>query len=434
MLYVRCSLAAVLFLVTAMLRAAEEYEQEPIKYSATEPDNPVSRLSQRIDAGEAKLTHEPEWGYLRSLLKELQIPESSQTLVYSKTSLQRHRIAPRTPRAIYFNDDTYVGYCRDGDVLEISTADPRLGTVFYTLPQADERPSLARQGDNCLICHAGSQTKQVPGHTLRSMYVDGSGLPLFASGTYRIDQTSPLETRWGGWYVTGTHGEQKHLGNLVIRGRNTVPRDIDLSANMNVPSLEDYFDPSAYLHAHSDIVAHLVLAHQVDAHNFLTRANFQTRQALHYRDTMNRSLGESSDHEWPSVTSRIKSAAEELVEYFLFCEEAPISAPIKGSTKYAEEFARLGPRDAKGRSLRDFDLTKRTFKYPCSYLIYSPSFAALPAEARDTVLQRLWDVLNGADEKKFANLSTDDRLAICEILQETLPKLPAYWDTGSPTR
>ena len=51
----------------------------------------------------------------------------------------RHTVSGRTPRALYFNDDVFVGYCQDGEVLEISVADPQLGAVFYTLGQAWHR-------------------------------------------------------------------------------------------------------------------------------------------------------------------------------------------------------------------------------------------------------------------------------------------------------
>jgi hypothetical protein len=406
----------------------QEFEQEPIRYSRSQPNNRVSQLFERVAAGEQQLVHDAGSGYLRSLLKELDVPVSSQMLVFSKTSLQRHRISPRTPRALYFNDDVYVGFCQDGDVLEISAVDPQLGAVFYTLDQEPEvRPRARRQTDNCLICHGSSQTKEIPGHVVRSVFTDAGGLPVLSAGTYRIDHTSPLEQRWGGWYVTGTHGDQKHLGNLIVRGR-TVPDEIDNSAGLNQTCLDSRFDTSGYLAGHSDLVALLVLEHQADAHNYITRANFLTRQAVHYQQALNRELGEPADHVWDSTKSRIKNAGEPLVEYLLFSGEAPLTGKVQGTSPFAAEFASRGPRDARGRSLRDFDLERRIFKYPCSYLIYSPGFAALPAAARDYVLRRMWEVLSGQDaSEKFAHLSAADRKAVLEILRDTLPDLPDYW-------
>src|SRR6476620_1615523 len=90
---------------------ADDFDREPIHYRTAEPDNAVSRLQKRLD-GQLRLSFDEKTGYLRSLLEQLHVPPSSQTLVFSKTSLQRHRIAPQTPRALYFNDDVHVGYCK----------------------------------------------------------------------------------------------------------------------------------------------------------------------------------------------------------------------------------------------------------------------------------------------------------------------------------
>jgi hypothetical protein len=425
---------AVLTFATTGLVHGDEFEQEPILYSQSQPDNTVSRLFDEVAAGKRQLVYDAEGGcgYLRSLLTELDVPVSSQMLVFSKTSMQRHRIAPRTPRALYFNDDVYVGFCQDGDVLEISAVDPQLGTVYYTLDQeAAERPAVRRQTDNCLICHGSSQTKEIPGHVVRSVFTDARGLPVLSAGTYRIDHTSPLEKRWGGWYVTGTHGKQEHLGNLVIQGR-TVPDDLDNAAGQNQKTVADRFDSTEYLSPHSDIVALMVLEHQADAHNYLVRANFLARQALHYQAALNRELGEPEGHLWDSTRSRIKNAGEPLVEYLLFSGETDLTDKIEGTSEFAAEFAQRGPRDSQGRSLRDFDLERRMFKYPCSYLVYSESFAALPAEVHEYVLRRMWEVLSGADQtEKFAHLSSADRTAILEILRDTLPDLPDDWSSGS---
>jgi hypothetical protein len=409
-------------MLTARLVRAQDFEQEPIRYSQAEPDNSVSRLIERLKSGDAQLPFDEQFGYLQSLLSALDVPTSSQMLVFSKTSFQRHRIGPRTPRALYFNDDVYIGYCHEGDVLEISADDPQLGAVFYTLEQDDElAPRFRRQTDNCLICHGSSQTKDVPGHVVRSVFSDVAGLPVLSSGTYRVDHTTPLKNRWGGWYVTGTHGDQQHLGNLIVRGRMERDR-VDNAAGLNQVSLEGRFDTANYLTPHSDIVALMVLEHQTDAHNLITRASFLSRQAMYYQQSLNRELKEPADHMWDSTKSRIKSAGEPLVEYLLMSGEAELTAPIRGTSGFAEEFARRGPRDSKGRSLRDFDLQTRLFKYPCSYLVYSPSFAALPCEAKDYVLRRMHEVLSGEDKsEKFQHLSAVDRQAIGEILAETLP-------------
>jgi hypothetical protein len=430
-------LPLVLLAALACLSApahAQDLDRDPINYSTAPANNPIARLQERLDAGQATLSYDEKFGYLRSLLRELHVTESSQMLVFSKTSFQRDRIAPRTPRALYFNDDTYVGFCQHGAVLEVSTADPQLGAVFYSLEQEPAKPPrFVRQGDSCLICHGSSQNQGFPGHLLRSVYVEGNGLPLLASATYRIDQSSPFEHRWGGWYVTGTTGKQKHLGNLVIRDRSQQPERIDNTTGINVTDLSGRVETSPYLTGHSDVVALMVLEHQTEMHNRITRANLLARMALHEETALNKELGQPAGTHWDSITRRIKNAGEPLVKYLLFSGETPLTDAVQGTSGFAEEFVRRGPRDSQGRSLRDFDLHHRLFTYPCSYLIYSAAFDGLPGPVKDYVLQRLWDVLTGKDTSAdFAHLSPADRQAIREILLATKPNLPDYWQPRQP--
>lgn len=401
----------------------QDIESEPIAYARSVPRNRISRLDDALQSGRATLAHDPRFGYLPALLKALEVPASSQMLVYSKTSLQRHRITPRTPRALYFNDDVYIGYCHDGDVLELSVADDELGTVYYSLAQDGEaEPRLVRQTENCLICHAATATRQVPGHLARSVYVDASGLPMLASSTYRTDYTSPFDQRWGGWYVTGTHGSQRHLGNYVHRNYEQ-PERTDKSAEQNVTSLADRFDVTNYPTPHSDLIALMVHEHQITFHNAVVYANFMTRQATHYETTLNAGLGEPTGTRWESTGRRIESGCEPLVECLFFCEETPLTDPLRGTTSYADDFVKQGPRDDRGRSLRDFDLKRRMFRYPCSYLIYTSAFRNLPLEAWQYVRRRMHEVLDGKDKSgKFDHLSQEDRRAIREILTATLPE------------
>lgn len=406
----------------------EEYDREPINYEKARPDNVVARLKAKLDAGEIKAGYDAEWGFLPWLLKELKVSRTTQTLVFSKTSLQRSRINPRTPRALYFNDDVYVGYCHNGEVLEISAVDPQLGTVFYTLDQQDEtKPTMQRQTDNCLICHGGSQTRQVPGHLVRSLHVDADGQPILSAGSHRIDHTSPIPQRWGGWYVTGTHGSQMHLGNLIVRAKR-VEEPVDNLQGQNVTDLSDRINVKRYLTPHSDIVALMVLEHQTEGQNLLTRANFAARQALHVEQSLNREMKLPADHRWGSTTSRMRSTCDPLVKYLFYCDEPLLTAKMAGTSGFAEEFAKTGARDKQGRSLRDFDLERRMFRYPCSYLVETPQFDALPDFARDYVLKRMYEVLTGQDTTPaFAHLTKTDREAILSLLRETKRSLPAYW-------
>jgi hypothetical protein len=412
----------------AVCVAADEFERPPIEYSSSTPDNLVSRLQASLQRGERTLEYGEKQGYLPALLQALEVPISSQMLVFSKTSLQLRCIAPRTPRAIYFNDDVYIGFCRSGDVLEVSAVDPQLGAVFYTVDQKKpDGARITRHTENCLVCHSSSRSEGVPGHVVRSLFAGTSGDPILSAGSYTVDHTTPLEHRWGGWYVTGTHGDQRHLGNLVVAGDDVDP-PVENTAGQNVTALDERLTVGAYLSPHSDIVALMVLEHQTLVHNRLTKANFEARSSLYYQTEMNRAFGESQATRSESVTRRIQSAGDDLVDALLLVDEAKLSAEIRGTSGFAEEFSQRGPRDAKGRSLRDLDLKTRLFRYPCSYLIYSRSFDALPDEMRNYVWQRLWDVLSGKSvDAKFRHLSADDRAAIIEILRETKSGLPESW-------
>jgi hypothetical protein len=405
-----------------------DIESDPINYSTALTANAISRLEQRLTAGKTTLNYEPNFGYLRSLLRELNVPQTSQTLVFSKTSLQRHRIGPSRPRAIYFGDDAYVGFCQGGDVLEVTAVDPSLGAVFYTLDQkSPERPRFTRQIDTCTICHSSSANQGLPGNLVRSLYSDENGLPILTAGSHRIDHTSPLELRWGGWYVTGTSGMQKHMGNLVLHGNQDSTR-VDNTKGMNITDLNDRFKTKAYLTPHSDIVALMVLEHQTEMQNLIGRANLLTRTALFEEASINQALGRPPDYRSDSTTSRINSAGEALVKYMLFSGEAKLTESVHGTSRFAEEFSRRGPRDQRGRSLRNLDLEHRLFVYPCSYLIYSESFDALPAPIRDYVYGRLWEVLSGTDtSENFRHLTAADRRDILEILRETKSNLPISW-------
>jgi hypothetical protein len=417
-------------LLASFAQGADDYEQPPIEYSTSTPQNCVSDLQAQFENNSVSLKYEPEQGYLRDLLEKLKVDPVSQVLVFSKTSEQRDRIAPRTPRAIYFNDDVYVGYCHNGDVIELSVADSALGAVFYTVDQRDNtKPALERQTQRCLQCHGTSQTDNIPGFMMRSLYVDGGGQPILSEGGRYVDDTTPLADRWGGWYVTGKLNGQQHLGNLIIRDRSA-PKPWRDDASHDVTELHNQISVGNYLTPHSDAVALMILSHQTYVHNLITKANFTARQALRYQVEFNRALGNPPDEKLESVTHRIEGAGDKLVAGLLFVDEAPIERPIEGNSGFAEKFVQAGPRDKKGRSLRDFDLHTRLFRYPCSYLIYSRGFDELPPPMKSYVAARLKDILEGGGGDSFSHLSADDRQAILEILRDTKPDLWAEYSNS----
>jgi hypothetical protein len=350
------------------------FSDAPIHYRSENLDDPIARLQKKLDYGQLRLYDDPEHGYLWSIMDALGVPLSSQTLVFSKTSFQYPKISPDKPRALYFNDDVYVGRVHEGNSLEFISFDPMQGAIFYIMNEHQvDQPRFERAENDCVQCHVAASTRGVPGVMLRSIFTRPNGAQAGGTPAFITGQESAFKDRWGGWYVTGYQGS--HMGNAA--------------ANLGS----------------SDVVAHLVLAHQTQMHNLITQTNYQTR-----------------------ISGKFEQAAEQLVRYLLFTNEAPIEGVIDTSSAFAAEFASRGPRDPLGRSVRDFDLHKRIFKYPCSYLIYSEAFDAIPEPAKSFIYRRLLEVLSGQEQgPEYASLSAKDRRAILEILVATKPGAPEEW-------
>ena len=411
------------------------YSDAPINYRSEDLSDPVAKLQQQLSEGKTTLQYEHEHGYLRSVLKLLNVPIDSQTLVFSKTSFQYKKISPEHPRALYFNDDVYVGSVHEGKAIEIVSFDPMQGAIFYLLDENKvDKPTFQRAELDCTQCHIAAGTRGVPGVLLRSIYPTSTGTQAPNSKSFITDQESPLKDRWGGWYVTGKLGGQSQMANAVV---GTEAKQASLEAGQisaqKLVALSKPFDPSTYLIPDSDVVAHLVLAHQTQMHNLITLTNYKTRLAIYAQANQNKISGASADTPLSdSARRQFEGPAEQLLRYLLFTNEATLSdsgsTKIEGSSIFAKEFTARGLRDSKGRSLRDFDLQNRIFRYPCSYLIYSESFDTLPEAAKGYVYHRLLEVLTGQDQSPdFAKLSAEDRRAILEILLATKSGLPEEW-------
>ena len=373
--------------------------------------DPVTELARRMAAGKEKLTFDEQRGYLPAILKALHLPLSSQVLVFSKTSLQHKYINPQTPRAIFFNDNVYAGFVPDGSLMELSSIDPEHGAVFYTLDQLrGSIPHLVR-GEDCLQCHATPATMGVPGHVIRSVFTRPDGTAVLRAGSFLSDHRSPIEERWGGWYVTGKTENGTHMGNAFLR-ESEENSGFNRNPGSNVTSLKGRFHADRYLSEHSDLVALMVLEHQARLQNWIALLR---REAL--AEPVQVSLLNTSRFRSP-----LMERCEELLRYLLFADEAALKGPVSGTSTFTKDFQRLGPRDGKGRSLRDFDLKTRMFRYPCSYLIYSPAFEALPSEVKTYLYRRMNEVFSDGDTSKgFAKLTKADRTALSEILRETKP-------------
>ena len=387
------------------------FDEGVLNYNKAKVHDAITDLQSIIDSGKATLSFSDKNGYLDAVLAALKIPKSSQVLVFSKTSFQRERISPATPRALFFNDDVYVGFIPGSPMMEISTADPKLGGVFYTLDQKSAaKPKFTRQ-DQCLECHASAKSMGVPGHLLRSFMTDETGVVDLNSGISQVNHRTPIEERWGGWYVTGKHGSQTHRGNLV--GKEAFEKQEKTPNYLgNITNLSSFFDVSRYPGTNSDIVALMVLEHQTHMHNFITRLRDGTELKLSAYGHVN----------------YVTNIAESLLNYMLFVEEAPIKSRIEGNSSFAKDFENLGPFDSQHRSLRQFDLQTHLFKYPCSYLIYSKAFDALPGKIKEYLYQRLYDILTNKDASgAYDEIPKKTKRAIFEILAETKKDLPDYW-------
>jgi hypothetical protein len=384
-----------------------------IGYSTEPVHDAIVKLNERVAKGEVHLAFDaPPRGYLASVLKALDIPVSSQTLVFSENSLQRPHISKNAPRALYFNDTVAIGWAKGADTLEATAFDARQGVHFYSVTQKpNSTPKFVRRDSECLQCHLLPQTHGVPGILTMSMLPLSDNKNEYAEG-WGMDHRTAIEDRWGGWYVTGAQVPAKHLGNVPVLH---VPKSYVRAATApKLKSAAEAFDATAYLTPHSDVVALMVLNHQTHMTNLLTRLGWQSRIALH------------GAAKTTSMPADVRETAREAADYMLFADEAPLPSTIKGASSFAQDFPSKGPRDAKGRSLRDFDLTRRLFRYPCSYMIYTDAFEALPAPAKTLVYERLWEVLSGtAKDWDYSNMSADDRRAIVEILRETKKGLPA---------
>ena len=393
------------------------FADAPIHYRSSKLDDPVARLEKQLERGQIKLHYDAQHGYLKSVLDALHIAVSSQTLVFSKTSFQYPQISPEAPRALYYNDDVYVGQVHNGKFLEFVSFDPMQGAIFYVMDEhRDKHPRFERSEVDCIQCHVAPSTKGIPGVMLRSVFTKPDGTANGAARSYVTGQESPIAQRWGGWYVTAKNGAQGGMANVLLSDPQ-YPEQLDRAAGTNLSSLAGRFDTLAYLTPSSDIVALMVLAHQTQMHNWITLTNYQTRIAL------------ADPKETPeNLRKLVEAPAEQLVRYILFTNEVPLQTPIGGTSDFARQFSARGPRDSQGRSLRDFDLQKRIFKYPCSYLIYSEAFDAIPSPAKDYVYRRLFEILSGREQgPEFSSLSSQDRRAILEILVATKPGLPEEW-------
>jgi hypothetical protein len=399
--------------------ANDLYETALIDYENRQANNTIERLNKALRNKTTKLVFDNQRGYLDALLKELNIPLNSQTLIFSKTSFHRKQIYPSNPRALYFNDEIYVGWVPGTQLLEIAIADPELGGVFYTLEQTKQDNVQLNRDNSCLSCHVSGRTLNEPGFFIRSVFPDEEGEPISRLGSDTIDHSSPIGERWGGWFVTGKKTEI-HRGNTIYAtGSKRIGKP---HKALTTQDLNKFFNPDKYPAPSSDIEALMVLEHQVQMHNLFTQRNFQAIKMLAAEASINRALGETGRR--PLTEKILKNASEEILEYMLFCDEVHLRA-IEGNANFKEDFAKGKIAARNGDSLYQLNFDERMSELPCSWLIYSEAFTHLQPELKKMILRRLEEILTAKElPNAFIHLRST-RSRIHQVLVETLEGYPA---------
>ncbi|MEK7953784.1 hypothetical protein [Luteolibacter soli] len=401
----------LLALVQSAPADADYWDLPPIRYSDAKSENSLAKLAADLESGARQMEGSSPLERLKFVLRELKVPEESQILVFSKTSHQIALIHPKNPRALFFSENAYVGYV-PGGIIEAVVQDPDLGSVFYTI---DANPTgglkIERDLSNCMSCHGTTRTEGVPGLQVRSVFPNVDGHPLLAMGTSHVNHDTPLQERWGGYYVTG-RSSLPHLGNRTYEeDGDATPKTSDLA------DVSGLIDTSKYPRATSDIVALMVLEHQCRMNNLMTAAAMQYRRAYF----LSRALDSQNDPDAGSAGRVADGSAEKIAECLFFKDEVDPGEGIEGGEAFQKMFVGHFPRTKAGESLADFQLYGRIFKNRCSYMVYSQAFHDLPPRVKSAVIARMKAVLAG-DDPAFDWLKESERKRIAAILTETLPE------------
>jgi hypothetical protein len=386
------------------------HEHPSINYAARPAHDRVARWTEAAVASGRPFPRDPRTGYLRGLLKALGISEDSQLLVFSKTGVQRAYTGPHMPRALYFDESVVVGYVPGAPAIEIAAHDPEQGVIFYTLDQNADVPRPARR-TSCLTCHVSPGTLNVPGVIARSHFVGDDGNVMPAMAIRDVTHQTPHPDRWGGWLVTSEdtappYSQRAHQGNITFTAQGHTSNQVFVEWMSSAPETQGYLSSS------SDIGALLAFDHQMHAINLLTRLNWEWRVAASQGDSL-------------AAHAAVRTRVEELADYLLFDGEAPLQATLTARPGFAKSLASRIVKDANGRSFGQLDLVTRLLRYPCSYMVYSQAFDALPPPVRQAIYRRMIETLTGPpDERRFPHLRPEDRRATLDILRATKPDFP----------
>ena len=406
----RLQLCLAALVASANCLPAEEtkeikFSDPPHGYYTRTPEDAFSKWLREFKEGKSQLDTSSEKARLLSLLKALDVPVTSQLLVYSATSLQAGLIKPSNPRALYFNEEVYVGFVPGGK-LEIAAIDPELGPIFSVVNNSFRSggpPDIIRT-ERCMNCHAGNVSWHLPGFTAESVIPMNSGGSLDGFRRDIAGHTIPIADRLGGWHVTGAHEKGDHHGNVIGYATSSGYR-----TESNPPGR--IFDWDTYPVRTSDLFTHLIHEHQLGFHNLITLAVYRTRE---FKETGRGMISLENQ-------AKLNDLARQLVRYVLFANEAKLpNGGIKPDPAYEKDFLARRKAIANGASLRDLDLRSRLFRYRCSYLVHSPSFTGLPKEFKDRVVAGLTSALREqGGPPEFNYLPATEKRAISTILRET---------------
>lgn len=408
---VRCLLLISMLLAQVASGDADFWDLPPIRYSDTQATDAVAQLAAAMAKGEKKVEGKTGLDRLRFVLKELKVPEESQVLVFSKTSLQISLIQPKNPRALFYSPDVYVGYV-PGGAMEVIVQDPALGLVFYVIDAGEgETLKIERDTSQCMSCHGTTRTEGVPGVQVRSVFPNAEGHPLLAKGTSHVNHDTPLPERWGGYYVTG-RSSLPHLGNRTYTEHG---EGDDKPLPSDLADLREKIDVSKYPRPTSDIVALMVLEHQCRMHNLLNAATLQYRRAKF----ISQAIDPSADPDQGSAGRVADGMAAKIVECLFYKDETDPGEDLVGGDEFQKSFNARFPKTKEGDSLAEFHLYDRIFKNRCSFMVYSQAFRELPPRVKQAVLKQMKVVLAGEDTS-FGYLKESERKRIEGILKETL--------------
>jgi hypothetical protein len=426
------SLLCALLPSTTHAQIATNNEYTLLGYEQAATNNRIARLIEQLANGSVQLEYQTERGYLDSLLAALDISPHSQTLVFSKTSLQYMAIDTDKPRAIYFNDDTYIGFVQNSAIIEVTTMDSKLGAVFYVFNNKRNEPEpFEREHQRCLVCHdsSGTAVGGVPMlMAMSSIYSTNNQSLREVSGDKNVTDKMPIAKRWGGWYVSGLHGKQTHLGNFRLPNAAAL-NDVDdyLLGNVSDLASAKLLNTTPYPAGTSDIVALLLLEHQLTVQNQITYVKFKAPAVLNRLKLLDANKAESWQAVPPTAQKVLTRMLDELVKVLLFVDAAPLTDSIQGAADFQASFYARQPQTTEVQALRQLNLKTRLFEHPLSYLLFSEQFTTLPPYAKDYVYQQLAAALtNNATSAKISHLSAEQRQALLRVLNATPNALTTY--------